>query len=231
MPSQRPQTPHEADIAVAVFVQYRPRLLGIAHRVLGNAVEAEDVLQEVWLRWQKTDQAAVVSPAAFLATVTTRLALNVAQSARMRRETATGPWLAEPVDVGPDPESRVEQHEDLALALLLLLKRLTPVERAAFLLREAFDYSYPEIARMLRLSQGNARKVVSRARGHLAEERRVRGSTVGHRRLLAAFVAAARAGDVASLEALLTADTGAPPAVDGALRGDAAVAGRALVGT
>ncbi|CAM5704474.1 hypothetical protein STENM327S_08410 [Streptomyces tendae] len=144
MPSQRSQTPLDADVAVAVFVEYRPRLLGIAHRVLGSAVEAEDVLQEVWLRWQKTDHSTVVSPAAFLATVTTRLALDVVQSARVRRETAMGPWLAEPVDIGPDPESRVQQHEDLALALLLLLKRLTPAERAAFLLREAFDYGYPE---------------------------------------------------------------------------------------
>ncbi|AXL90088.1 RNA polymerase subunit sigma-24 [Streptomyces sp. CB09001] len=231
MPSQRLQAAHDADSAVAVFVQYRPRLLGIAHRVLGSAVEAEDVLQEVWLRWQRTDRSTVVSPAAFLATVTTRLALNVVQSARARRETAMGPWPAEPVATGPDPESRIQRYEALELALLLLLKRLTPVERAAFLLREAFDYGYPEIAGILRLSQGNARKVVSRARGHLAQERRVHGSTAGHRRLLTAFVAAARAGDVASLEALLTADTGAPPTADGALRGDAAVAGGALVGT
>lgn len=201
---ERSETTHDVDGAVAVFVQCRPRLLGIARRVLGSTVEAEDVLQDVWLRWQRADRSAVVSPAAFLSTITIRLALNVAQSARVRRETSMGPWLSEAVDTGPDPEQRAQRAEAVETALLLLLKRLTPAERAAYLLREAFDYSYPEIAGTLRLSQGNARQLVSRARMHLTRERRVRGNTTGHRRLLTAFVAAARTGDVASLEAVLT---------------------------
>ncbi|MFJ6064649.1 sigma factor [Streptomyces tendae] len=193
------------DGAVAVYVQYRPRLLGIARRVLGSTVEAEDVLQDVWLRWHRADRSAVVSPVAFLSTITTRLALNVTQSARVRWETSMGPWLSDPLDAGTDLEQRAQQVEAVEAALLLLQKRLTRAECAAYLLREAFDYSYPEIAGALRLSQCNARKLVSRARMHLAQERRVRGDTAGHRLLLTAFVAAARTGDVAFLEAVLTA--------------------------
>ncbi|MEV5204116.1 sigma-70 family RNA polymerase sigma factor [Streptomyces sp. NPDC087769] len=192
------------DEAVSVFVDLRPRLFGIAYRVLGSTVEAEDVVQEVWLRWQKTDRSAVVSPAAFLSSATTRLAINVAQSARVRRETYIGPWLPEPIDTSSDPEAGAQQAEDLELALLLVLERLTPTERAAYVLREAFDYSYADIAGMLQLSVVNVRKIVSRARKHLTAEQRERVDVAEHRRLLEAFVAAARTGDTASLEALLT---------------------------
>jgi len=125
--------------AVSVFVELRPRLFGIAYRLLGSAVEAEDVVQEVWLRWQRTDRAIVVSPVAFLSTTTTRLALNVAQSARLRRESYIGPWLPEPVDTSNDPEVGAERAEALELALLLVLEKLPPTERAAYVLREAFD--------------------------------------------------------------------------------------------
>ncbi|MGO4760741.1 sigma-70 family RNA polymerase sigma factor, partial [Streptomyces sp. 2MCAF27] len=153
-------------------MQLRPRLFGLAYRVLGSAVEAEDVVQEVWLRWQKTDRSAVVSPAAFLSSVTTRLAINVAQSARVRRETYIGPWLPEPIDTSSDPEVGAQRAEALELALLLVLEKLSPAERAAYVLREAFDYSYPEIADMLQLSVVNVRKIVSRARKHLGAEQR-----------------------------------------------------------
>jgi RNA polymerase sigma-70 factor (ECF subfamily) len=192
--------------AVSVFVQHRRRLFGIAYRVLGSAVEAEDVVQEVWLRWQKTDRSAVASPVAFLSSATTRLAINVAQSARVRRETYIGPWLPEPVDTSSDPEVGAQRAEALEMALLLVLEKLSPTERAAYVLREAFDYTYPEIAEILRLSLVNVRKIVSRARKHLSDEPRESVDTAEHRRLLNAFVAAAQTGNVASLEALLTPD-------------------------
>ncbi|MCQ4214092.1 RNA polymerase sigma-70 factor [Streptomyces longispororuber] len=200
--------PMEGDLheAVSVFVQLRPRLFGIAYRVLGSAAEAEDVVQEVWLRWQRTDRTVVVSPAAFLSSATTRLAINVAQSARVRRETYIGPWLPEPIDTSNDPQAGAERAEALELALLLVLEKLPPTERAAYVLREAFDYSYPDIARILGLSPVNVRKIVSRARKHLTEDQRDSVDAVEHRRLLDAFVTAARHGDIASLEALLTSD-------------------------
>ncbi|GHH86917.1 RNA polymerase sigma factor [Streptomyces sulfonofaciens] len=204
---REPSTPTSTlDQAVSVFVELRPRLFGIAYRVLGSAVEAEDVVQEVWLRWQRTDRSVVISPAAFLSSATTRLAINVAQSARVRRETYIGPWLPEPIDTSCDPEVGAQRAEALELALLLVLEKLSPTERAAYVLREAFDYGYAEIADILRLSAVNVRKIVSRARRHLSAERRGTVDAAEHRRLLEAFVSAARTGDVASLEALLAPD-------------------------
>ncbi|MGY4919741.1 sigma-70 family RNA polymerase sigma factor [Streptomyces sp. 900116325] len=200
-------TTHSLEEAVAVFVQHRTRLFGIAYRVLGSAVEAEDVVQEVWLRWQKTDRSAVVSPVAFLASTTTRLAINVAKSARVRRETYIGPWLPEPIDTSSDPEGGGAQRaEALELALLLVLEKLSPTERAAYVLREAFAYTYPEIAEILQLTLVNVRKIVSRARKHLSAEQRESVDAAEHRRLLNTFVSAAQKGDVASLEALLIPD-------------------------
>ncbi|MER5820895.1 sigma-70 family RNA polymerase sigma factor [Streptomyces mirabilis] len=196
----------DLDEAVSAFVQHRARLFGIAYRVLGSVVEAEDVVQEVWLRWQKTDRSVVVSPVAFLSSATTRLAINVAQSARVRRETYIGPWLPEPVDTSLDPEVGAQRAEALELALLLVLEKLSPTERAAYVLREAFDYSYPEIAGILQLSVVNVRQIVSRSRKRLSGEPRASVDAVEHRRLLDAFVSAARSGDVASLEAVLTPD-------------------------
>jgi RNA polymerase sigma-70 factor (ECF subfamily) len=199
-------TTNDLDQAVSVFVRHRRRLFGIAYRVLGSVVEAEDVVQEVWLRWQKTDRSVVVSPVAFLSSTTTRLAINVAQSARVRRETYIGPWLPEPIDTSADPEVGAQRAEALEMALLLVLEKLPPTERAAFVLREAFDYGYPEIAEILQLSLVNVRKIVSRARKHLLDEQRESVDTAEHRRLLSAFVSAAQSGDVASLEALLAPD-------------------------
>lgn len=121
-------------------------------------------MQEAWLRWQKTDRTAVVSPVAFLSSTTTRLAINVAQSAHVRRETYIGPWLPEPVDTSSDPEVGVQRTEALELALLLVLEKLTPAERAAYVLKEAFDYACADIAEMLQLTVVNVRKIVSRAR-------------------------------------------------------------------
>jgi RNA polymerase sigma-70 factor (ECF subfamily) len=192
--------------AAAVFADVRPRLFGIAYRVLGSWTEAEDVVQETWLRWQGTDRTVVRHPPAFLATTATRLALNVAQSARARRETYVGPWLPEPVDTSADPAVGAVQGQEVGLALLLLLERLTATERAAYVLRESFDYPYPEIAEILGLTPPNVRQLVSRARKHLSGERREPVAPATHRRLLEAFVRAAQTGDVVALERLLAED-------------------------
>ncbi|MEU9024095.1 RNA polymerase sigma-70 factor [Actinomadura sp. NPDC048394] len=196
----------DLECAAAVFAEVRPRLFGIAYRMLGSVAEAEDLVQDVWLRWQTYDRAAVADPAAFLATTATRLAINVLRSARVRRETYIGPWLPEPVDTGADPHLGAERGEALNLAVLMLLERLSPTERAAYVLREAFDYPYPQIAAIVQVGEAAARQLVSRARKHLRSERRAPVTGAEQRRLLAAFVAAARAGDLAALEDLLAAD-------------------------
>ncbi|MEU9607334.1 RNA polymerase sigma-70 factor [Streptomyces sp. NPDC048057] len=192
--------------AAQEFVAVRPRLFGIAYRVLGSAVEAEDVVQEAWLRWQGTDRTEVREPAAFLTTVTARLAINVAQSARVRRESYVGPWLPEPVDTSTDPQVGAERAEALTLAVLHLLERLNPVERAAYVLREAFDYPYGRIAQILETSEANARQLVSRARRHLSAPRGEPVGRAAHRRLLEVFLAAARTGDLSVLEEVLAED-------------------------
>lgn len=192
--------------ALGEFTRVRPRLFGIAYRMLGSVAEAEDVLQEVWVRWQSVDHGGVRDPAAFLATATTRLSINVAQSARARRETYVGPWLPEPVDTSTDPALGAERNEALEVAVLLVLERLTPTERAAYVLREAFEYPYDQLADVLGLTPPNVRQLVRRARKHLAEERRVTVSVDEQRRLLEAFISAARAGDVGALEQMLAAD-------------------------
>ncbi|MDX3187836.1 RNA polymerase sigma-70 factor [Streptomyces sp. MN03-5084-2B] len=192
------------EAAVAAFTQVRPRLFGIAYRMLGSVTEAEDLVQEVWLRWQTYDRSTVAGPEAFLATTTTRLAINVLQSARKRRETYIGPWLPEPVDTGADPYLGAERGEALEFAALLLMEKLTPNERAAYVLREAFDYSYAQIADILSSTEPAVRQLVSRARKHIAGERRTPVPAAGQRQLLTAFLAAARSGDMAALERLFT---------------------------
>jgi len=142
----------DLDGAVAVFNEVRPRLMGIAYRMLGSHTEAEDLVQEVWLRWQAADRSTVQSPVAYLSTAVTRLAINASQSARARRETYIGPWLPEPVDTSADPFLGAERGEALSFAVLLVLERLSPTERAAYILREAFDYPYDELATMLQFS-------------------------------------------------------------------------------
>ena len=187
------------------FEAARPRLFGIAYRMLGSAAEAEDVVQDAWLRWQAVEDA-VENPPAYLATITTRLSLTALDSARHRRETYIGPWLPEPVDTSADPALGAERGEALEFAVLLLLEKLSPVERAAYVLHEAFDYPFAVIAEVLSVSPANARQLASRARAHLDRER---GTVVRpeHRdRLLAGITAAAQTGDLAALEALLAAD-------------------------
>lgn len=195
-----------ANDGLSVFLRLRPRLFSIAYRVLGSAADAEDIVQDVWLRWQAANRTVVCDAAAFLATTTTRLAINVKQSARSRRETCVGTWLPEPVDTADDPGLGTERRETLELGVRLLLKRLSPAERAAYILREAFDYTYRDIATVLRVREDNARQVVTRARQHVSTGRRTPASSAGPKGLLEAFNAAARYGDVAGLEVLLASD-------------------------
>ena len=131
------------DDGLSAFLSVRPRLFGIAYRMLGSAAEAEDIVQDVWVRWQTADRSVVRDAAAFLVTTATRLAINVMQSARSRRETYVGPWLPEPVDTSADPGLGAERGEALELGVLVLLEKLSPTERAAYILREAFDYRIP----------------------------------------------------------------------------------------
>jgi RNA polymerase sigma-70 factor (ECF subfamily) len=188
----------------------RPRLFGIAYRMLRSAAEAEDVVQDVWVRWQTADRSVVRDAAAFLVTTTTRLAINVVQSARSRRETSVGNWLTEPVDTSADPGLEAERGDGLEAGILLLLEKLSPTERAAYILREAFDYPYREIANALRLGEANVRQVVTRARQHVVNGRRMPASSTEQRRLFDAFIAAAQTGDVAGLEGTLIRDPSGP---------------------
>lgn len=194
------------DDGLPVFVRVRSRLFGIAYRMLGSAVEAEDILQDVWMKWQTIDRGRIRNAPAYLATATARHAINVLESARAQRETYLEPGLPEPVDTRYDPVRGAERGEALELAVRVLLERLSPRERAAYILREAFDYSYREIADVLRLSVDYSRQLVTRARKRVADGRREPTSRDGHRRLLETFVAAATSGELAGMEYLLASD-------------------------
>ncbi len=203
-----PPAPSDIDFdeAVAVFLGQRPQLFKIAQRILGSASEAEDVVQETWLRWQRTDRRAVTNPPGFLATAASRLAINVLQSARTRHETAVTPWLENMADPTGGTESTVEVAEAVEMALHVLLERLSPAERAAYVLRKGFDYPYSKVAALLMLSAPNARQLVSRAHARLHSDVRRPVCLDTRRRLARAFAAAARVGEFAELEALLAAD-------------------------
>ncbi|WP_425953366.1 sigma factor [Xylanimonas sp. McL0601] len=212
-----PQPPSpDLDRALAVFMGERPRLTRIAHRVVCDRAEAEDVVQEVWVRWQRADRTAIRNPAAFLTTATTNLAINVVQSARRRHE-SLAPALAPGAEAvaGPadlDPGLQVERSAAVEDALALLLRSLTPAELAAYVMRRCFGYEYAELAGVLGTSSVNARQLVSRAQGHLARGRERPVSGAAHRRLATAFRAAARTGVVDCLEAVLAPRAPAAPA-------------------
>ena len=199
-----PESVSQAD--AATFEALRPRLFGIAHRIVGGAAEAEDVVQDAWIRWHGTDRRGVRNAAALLSTATARLAINVAQSARARHEAPSGAWPAEPIDRTADPTVGVERDEAVALAVRTLMEKLSATERAVFVLREAFDYPYREIAELLELSEANARQLLIRARARVSGERRLPVSASQHRRLQAAFTTAAQTGDLAPLEQLLAGE-------------------------
>jgi RNA polymerase sigma factor (sigma-70 family) len=190
--------------ATADFESLRSRLFGIAYQVVGRATDAEDVVQDVWVRWQGVDRARVRDRVAFLATVTKRVALNAATSACVRREVSSGVGLPEGDYGAADPAMVAERGEAIGLAIHILIERLSRVERAVYVLREAFGYSFRDIAVALGLSEANARQLTRRARMHLAEQRHNPVDAAQRDGLLEAFLDAARGGDMARLLGLLT---------------------------
>ncbi|MBH1938714.1 RNA polymerase sigma-70 factor [Streptomyces sp. AV19] len=190
------------------FEALRPMLLGLAYRMLGSMWDAEDVVQEAYVRWLRTDRAEVREPRAFLATVVSRLALNQLRSARVTRESYPGSWLPEPVATDTaGPLDTAELRDTLSYATLHLMERLTPPERAVFVLRDAFEMPYEQIAEVVGASAATCRQTHRRALGHLAAARkRGRPSREEHERLLTRFLDAAAGGDLAALKDLLSAD-------------------------
>src|SRR5262245_3972094 len=193
----------------ASFEPYRRRLLGLAYRMLGSMADAEDAVQETYLRWHTTHRETVSDARAFLMITTTRICLDMLTSARARREEYVGPWLPEPVvdTTALAPDRRTELAEDLSVALLLTLDRLSPLERAAFLLHDVFDFSFSEVAIALARNQAACRQLAARARAHVRAVRpggavapaRSNEIDAKHAQLMSAFVAAARSGDLSAL--------------------------------
>lgn len=198
----------------AIFQQHRPALLALAYRMLGDLARAEDMVQEAWVRWQNA-RLEVESPKAFLLTTVTRLCLDELGSARARREESRSDRLPEPVDLDQSGIGRVELGDQISMAFLVLLQRLTPAERAVLLLHDVFDLSHAEIAARLGKNDAACRQLLSRARKHVAEEKRIfETSAEEHRRLLMAFVGAANGGaqepllELLAEDAVLIADAG-----------------------
>ncbi|GAA2300577.1 RNA polymerase sigma24 factor [Streptomyces caniferus] len=195
-----------------VFQEHRPVLFGVAYRMLGRVADAEDVVQDAWLRWSGADRAEVREPRAFLVRITTRLAIDRLRQVQSRRESYVGPWLPEPLatDIGgtaPDTADRAVFHESVTLAVLVVLESLSPLERAVFVLREAFGYPYAEIAAALDRSEAAIRQLAGRARRHVEEGRpRYEVDQDRQRELTERFLAAAAGDDLAGLLDLLAAD-------------------------
>jgi RNA polymerase sigma-70 factor (ECF subfamily) len=225
------------------YAEYRPLLFSIAYRMIGSVSEAEDIVQETFLRFHRADTEQVESPKAYLSAITTRLAIDHLRSARVRRETYVGPWLPEPLvtddsdALGADPARHAETADSLSLAFLVLLERLSPVERAVFLLREVFGYGYGEIADVVAKREDNVRQIAARARHHVEDGRPRFEADRRHREELARrFLAAVEEGDTDGLVGMLAADVtmygdggGKAPAVGQPVAGAVRVA-RFLVG-
>lgn len=193
------------------FEALRPLLFTIAYQMLGSAMEAEDIVQEAYLRYQSVDPETIRSHRAFLTTIVTRLCINSLQSARAKRETYIGPWLPEPVLTGdgiaPSPIKQITDYESISVAFLILLESLTPVERAVFLLREVFEYDYAEIALLVDKQEATCRQLFSRAKKHIVDRRpRFAPSPDEHQHLLKEFMQAVGDGDLNGLMALLAND-------------------------
>ena len=198
-----------ADTRAAVFTDARPLLFAIAYRMLGSVADAEDLVQDAYLRWQQTPEEEIRAPRAYLTTIVTRLAINQLQSARIQRESYVGPWLPEPLvtEHAPDPTEPVELAESLSMAFMLMLERLSPIERAVLLLHDVFDFEYGEIARIVDKSETNCRQLLSRAKKHLGKaEARFDADPAQAERLLQRFMITANAGDVDGMVALLAED-------------------------
>jgi RNA polymerase sigma-70 factor, ECF subfamily len=195
--------------ALAVFTHERDRLFAIAYRMLGSVEDAEDVLQDTFLRWHRTPIETVDSPPAWLTTVVTRIALHQLQSARVTREAYVGPWLPEPIltEAGASPSDQAEMSDSLSIAFLTVLERLSPRERAVFLLRDVFSYEYEEIAQIVELSESNCRQIFHRAKLRLdARRKRFLTDDETHRKLLDGFLRAINDGDVDGVVKLLARD-------------------------
>jgi RNA polymerase sigma-70 factor (TIGR02957 family) len=192
-----------------LYGELRPRAFAIAYRMLGTVSEAEDVVQEAFLRMHRTlrRDERITSPRAYIATLVTRLAIDQLRSARMRRERYVGEWLPEPLVTDPTPAERAETVDSLSLAFLVLLESLSPQQRAAFLLREVFEYPYAEVAEIIGTNVDSTRHLVARARAHVHERRpRYHASRRQREELARRFFAAAEQGDLGPLEALLAQD-------------------------
>lgn len=196
------------DPQTALFQQHRQRLFGLAYRMLGRPADAEDVLHDAWLRWHEQDTSTLDDPEAWLVTVTTRLALDRLRRAKTEREHYTGPWLPEPLEpMDEAPSEQLERAETLSLSFLLLLERLSPEERAAFLLKEVFDYSHAEAAAILGIAEDACRQRVHRAKTRLREGRpRFNVDHSMQQRMLQRFLAAMDRPDLDSLRALFAED-------------------------
>lgn len=193
--------------ALDLYEEHRPTLFGIAYRMLGSVTDAEDVLQDVWLKWSAVEVGSVVRPGAYLCRITTNLSINRLRSAAVRRESYVGPWLPEPLVTAPDASGAVERAEDISLAMLVVLETLTPLERAVFVLKEVFGFGYPEIAGMLERSEASVRQVGSRARGHVRNLRpRYDAPADVRRKVTEEFLAACVGGDINQVMALLAPD-------------------------
>ena len=224
---------------LAEFNRFRGLLFSIAYRMLGSVTDAEDILQETFIRWHRASDAEIQSPRAFLVTIVSRLSINHLQSARVRREEYVGQWLPEPLvtESSADPFTIFRIDESVSMAFLVLLERLTPVERAVFLLREVFDYEYAEISQSVGKDEANCRQILRRARQHMAEiHPRFKASPEQRQVLLENFLQATSTGDLGSLVALLSSDAvlhsdggGKAPAVPNLVYGPENVA-RAIIG-
>ncbi|HJS42172.1 MAG TPA: RNA polymerase sigma-70 factor [Gemmatimonadales bacterium] len=193
----------------AEFASARPLLFSIAYRMVGSVMDAEDLVQDAFIKWQEAPDADIRAPQAYLTTIVTRLAIDQLRSARAKRETYVGPWLPEPLvtEHSPDPSGPVELAESLSMAFLVMLERLSPVERAIFVLREAFDFEFPDIARILAKTETNCRQILLRARKRLGKtEARFQADPAAAERLLDRFAAATRAGDLSAMVAVLADD-------------------------
>ncbi|MEV5874823.1 RNA polymerase sigma-70 factor [Streptomyces sp. NPDC052101] len=201
-----------ADTATDVFEDHRPLLMGVAYRMLGRVADAEDVVQDAWLRWSGADRAKVREPRAYLVRITTRLAIDRLRQVQARGEAYVGPWLPEPYltefgDTAPDTADRVLLADSVSLAVLVVLESLSPLERAVFVLREAFGYPYAEIAALLDRGEAAVRQLAGRARRHVDERRpRYEVDPARRRELTDRFLAAAAEGDLDGLMSLLAPD-------------------------